>query len=322
MPIALRPLTPADIPAWAALLAACERVDQTGENYDEDDLAEELADPTRDPARDFFGAWRGDDLVGYAAVRPRDQADGEHRIHLEGATHPDHRGTGVGTASLEWAVGRAGEAHAGMFPDVPAALVCDGLVANGAQTALLQAAGFTAQRWNFGMECRLDAEPPPADVPSGLAMLPYDAVSAEAARSAHNDAFLDHWGFAGWSPAMWQQWVTDTRAFRPGISRVLVADGASDVVVGYVISYEYEADAAATGIRTAYVGKVGVRRAWRRKGAASALLSDVLRACRAEGYGAASLDVDADNPTGALGVYRRMGFEVAHRWVTHGITIE
>lgn len=36
----LRPLTPGDIPAWSELLAAAGVVDQTGEHFNEADLAE------------------------------------------------------------------------------------------------------------------------------------------------------------------------------------------------------------------------------------------------------------------------------------------
>jgi hypothetical protein len=34
------------------------------------------------------------------------------------------------------------------------------------------------------------------------------------------------------------------------------------------------------------------------------------------------LDVDAENPTGALGVYRRAGFEVESRWTSYFLTVD
>lgn len=325
MEFSLHPLTRDDTEAWAALLADAERVDDTGEHYDADDLAEELADPTRDQQRDFMGAWSGGALVGYASVMPRDTLEAgpepAQRIYLEGATSPDHRGRGVGTALLAWATRRGAEAHDEQFPGTLAVLQCTAPRGNLDQSKLLADAGFVPQRWQFGMCRDLDHPVVASAVPDRLVLRPYDAVTADATREAHNDAFAEHWGFTPWSPTMWRQWVSDTRAFRPDVSRVLVEHSRPEVVVGYVVSYEYEADAAATGMREAYVGKVGVRRAWRRRGAASALLTEALGAYRAAGYVRATLDVDADNSTGALGVYQRLGFAVERRSVTHVLSI-
>ena len=74
------------------------------------------------------------------------------------------------------------------------------------------------------------------------------------------------------------------------------------------------------GARSAYIGLVGTVREWRGRGLASALLADVLQAYRAADLELAVLDVDTVNPTGALGVYTRLGFvptarDVAYRFV-------
>jgi mycothiol synthase len=36
----------------------------------------------------------------------------------------------------------------------------------------------------------------------------------------------------------------------------------------------------------------------------------------------ASLDVDSGNPTGALGIYRRAGFDVESAWTDYACTVE
>jgi ribosomal protein S18 acetylase RimI-like enzyme len=38
------------------------------------------------------------------------------------------------------------------------------------------------------------------------------------------------------------------------------------------------------------------------------------------GFGAAVLEVDSENPTGALGVYRKAGFEVSREFVSYEFT--
>jgi ribosomal protein S18 acetylase RimI-like enzyme len=61
---------------------------------------------------------------------------------------------------------------------------------------------------------------------------------------------------------------------------------------------------------------VGTLPEHRGRGVAGALLGHTLHACAAAGYDDASLHVDAENPTGALPIYRRAGFEVETTWTT------
>jgi mycothiol synthase len=55
---------------------------------------------------------------------------------------------------------------------------------------------------------------------------------------------------------------------------------------------------------------VGTRRAGRNRGIASALLSRALADGKAAGFGTSSLVVDADSLTGAVGLYKRIGYTV------------
>jgi ribosomal protein S18 acetylase RimI-like enzyme len=79
------------------------------------------------------------------------------------------------------------------------------------------------------------------------------------------------------------------------------------------------------GVHPAYRGQglggrialVGTRRAGRNRGIASALLRRALTGARAAGFASASLGVDADSPTGALGLYQRAGFTMMLTSVTN-----
>jgi mycothiol synthase len=75
-----------------------------------------------------------------------------------------------------------------------------------------------------------------------------------------------------------------------------------------LIALEYEAFMQATGRRECYVAAVGVTRAARGRGIASALIGRSLAAARADGCNIATLHVDAESPTGALSLYERVGF--------------
>lgn len=99
----------------------------------------------------------------------------------------------------------------------------------------------------------------------------------------------------------------------------LVFDG--EEIVAYASGYEYEADTAVTGIREIYVGQVGTVRSHRGRGLAAVALSALMREAERTGYKRASLGVDADNPTGALGLYERLGFESDKKAITYRLPL-
>jgi mycothiol synthase len=66
-----------------------------------------------------------------------------------------------------------------------------------------------------------------------------------------------------------------------------------------------------------HIGQVGTRRPWRRRGLAGALVADTMAAAAVAGKTTATLGVDADSPTGAVGVYERVGFSVRSRFVSY-----
>ena len=70
----------------------------------------------------------------------------------------------------------------------------------------------------------------------------------------------------------------------------------------------------ALGIQRGWLDSVFTRRAWRRRGLARALIARSLVLFRDRGMTSAALGVDADNPSGALGLYEEAGFAVDDRF--------
>ena len=66
---------------------------------------------------------------------------------------------------------------------------------------------------------------------------------------------------------------------------------------------------------------ISVRRPWRGRGLGRALTAEGLRRLRAAGMTEAMLGVDAENPTGALGLYERLGFEVHQRTTAYRLEL-
>ncbi|CAN5262488.1 GNAT family N-acetyltransferase [soil metagenome] len=324
MNLTLRALSTDDIPELARHLAAVEVADDTGEHYSEADLVEEFANPDIEVGKDIVGAFEGDQIVGYFAIYPRSTDGVLQKVHLEGSVRPDRRGEGLGTQLVEAMLARAEEVHAEKHPDLPAQLSLTGLSHNIAQRDLLASVGMVAQRWNFVMRIRLGLVPPSAEPPVKLAgeleLQRFEESFSAAMLEAHNQAFLDHPNFTPWTEVMWKQWVTGSRNYRPELSFVVVDPSEPERVVAYLQTNEFDAYFEATGRREAYVAKLGTVGDYRGRGLAGALLAHALSAYQRAGFDEASLDVDSENPTGALGIYERAGFAVESRWSSYALT--
>jgi ribosomal protein S18 acetylase RimI-like enzyme len=326
--VTLRPLTPDDIPAWAALSARIEEHDDLGAHDSAEDLAEELADPEAEVGADFIGAVDGGRLVGFACVLPRGESDGAYTVILRGAVLPSRRGEGIGSTLVRAMVERGTVVGRSRRADLPTRLLVHGRADDADQEGLLRAAGFEPRRWTLVMTARLDrlrAGPP---LPEGYRILRYDDSMAESLREAHNTAFHGHHpGFTPWTPAQWRQHVTGSRSFRPGLTRVVVPDDAGRpadpaAIAAYVVTLEFAAHREATGRRLAHVSRVGTAPGHRGRGLATAVLGHCLGAYRDAGYDEASLHVDSQNPTGALRVYERAGFDVRTRMAGYSLTVQ
>ncbi|MEU7583467.1 GNAT family N-acetyltransferase [Streptomyces sp. NPDC041068] len=315
---AWRPLALEDAPALAELFAAVEAADGTDEHYDAEDLAEELGDPHVELTHDSVGVWSGGELIAYAKVKGLPDATDVHLVYVEGAVRPDVRGRGVGTDLADWLVNRATQRHGEQFPDLPGEAHIQLHAPNTAKRALFQKAGFEARRWFFDMRRPLEGGSPDggsivATTPSdGLRVVPFTDAYDDATRLAHNEAFRDHWGHTPTAPDRWRHGATGARSFRPDVS-FLALDG--EEVAGYLISHEYDAETAMTGIRECWIDRLGTRPAWRGTGVATALLTTCLRAGQEQGYRRAGLNVDSVNANGALGLYERCGFRTRHTWI-------
>lgn len=317
--LVIRPMTSADAPALAALLAAAERVDRTGEHYSLEDVVDDLANPMVEVARDWLVVERDGRVVASSQLMPRAVADGALSVGIDGVVHPDERRRGIGAALfgrlLERATEHVRERGADLRPVVTTTAPSDlpGFA------GMVEARGLRPHRYSFGMASDLRGAPAPGSagepvLPEGYALHTWEGADHAELLQAHNRAFVDLPGWTPWDVEMWRTWVSEHRALRPAYS--LLARTADGEVAAYVQSSEYDAVQEATGLRECYVAKVGAVPEHRRRGLASILLRTALHRFREAGFDRAALDVDSENPTGALGIYEAAGFTVERRWTT------
>ncbi|MBB2994951.1 ribosomal protein S18 acetylase RimI-like enzyme [Paeniglutamicibacter cryotolerans] len=281
-------------------------------------MAEELLAPGFDADLDCLAVWDGEEMTGYVQVGVADSLrDGLARGSIMGGVLPDFRRQGLGGRLMDFAEARVVELSTNLHPH--AALSVD-LHANldvANSDVLAHARGYLPVRYFQQMGLQLEhLEPAMLSLPDAETapmIRTYSPQFTDGVRGAHNEAFADHWGSTSHSTSRWNTY-TSARSFRPGFGRLLVEPSSDGDPLGRVLSYVLSSEWVPGEL---YVDLVGTRRAARGKGYAAVLLSEVLRAAAAAGYRRVELQVDSESPTGAVGLYERLGFGRIRTMVVH-----
>ncbi|ACQ80181.1 GCN5-related protein N-acetyltransferase [Beutenbergia cavernae DSM 12333] len=317
---AWRALSADDLDALHALIAAIEDHDDPPYRTTRDEAAEMFVGDWKDPLNNTLGAFDDDGVLrAYGAVQVLPGDESTVRAFLEGGVRPGDRRRGVGTALLEWQVGRARQLLAASGKDLPARIAV--FVDEGMDdtAAIVERARFAPRRWYTDMRRDLSRPVPEVRLDRPLVVAPWSEELDDQVRLAHNEAFADHWGSEPQTP---ETWADGRTCFAPQWS-FLVLDKSTDrtQVAGYLLSGRYEQDWPSLGYSEGYTDILGVRRAWRGRRVATALLTAAMQAYAQDGMEYAALGVDTANPSGAFGLYGRLGYEPTRGSVMYSIEL-
>lgn len=266
-----------------------------------------------DAARDTLLAVDGERLVGAAGVGWRERT-GTIVHNSEVWVRPADRRRGIGTALLRWTEDHAVESvRAGFGGSSALAHVHNAGTDrdNAAANAFALAMGYRPIRYGFVMQRDLGEPIPDVPLPAGIDVRPVVEADHRRIWDADIEAFKDHWESSIREESDYRRFFDE-----PDLDTSLwqVAwDG--DEVAGSVLSFIYPDENRALGIDAGWLQHVSTRRAWRGRGVASALITRSLAVLRDRGMAVARLGVDGENPTGALGVYERLGFVELRMWI-------
>jgi len=229
------------------------------------------------------------------------------RLMAVADVHPEHMGRGLGTALCRWADARGRDAVNQAPPDARVVLAQNRLSTEEAAAALLLAQGYAPVRYSFEMTIEFDGPPPEPVVPAGLAIRPFVRNREERAMvAALHDAFRDHWGNVE-RPLEDEHaellHMLDNPMWDPALLFVAV-DG--DEIAGTAFAQPVTAADPEMG----WVAGLGVRRPWRRRGLAHALLQRCFADLYRHGKRKVGLGVDAQSLTGATRLYENAGMHV------------
>ncbi|MEB2333537.1 MAG: GNAT family N-acetyltransferase [Anaerolineaceae bacterium] len=229
-----------------------------------------------------------------------------------GCVHPDHWGRGIGSHINSWAEDHARLALEKCDAELRVAPRTGSEAHNTASVALFNALGWKHIRSFYRMVADLDSQPETPTLPDGIVIRPFDPeTEMEEVYRTFVDTFNDHFGFIE-QPfekgfAEYKHNMVEEPGYTPEMWFVAM-DG--DKMAGICICRREDTEDPESG----WVSELGVRREWRKRGLAYAMLKHSFVVFHVNGKKRAGLGVDASSLTGALKLYERAGMRVQRQF--------
>ncbi len=309
-----RPLAEGDRAAFQATLLAVADFDRLDPAVVEESSGRIFALLGAQSAADALAAVTPDGAIAAAALLFVPPAGDESVALADGFVHPDHRDRGLDGRFLSWLEARSAQilGEAGRPRPWLLRVGCADHLEE--RLRFYREHGFAPVRYAYKMARSLDDPLPEHPLPAGLDLVSWSPERDRPLLDAFNEAFAGHWGLPHIDEALWRQFFTGVPQFRGDLT-FLALDGAE--IAGFCLNW---ASAGAEGPE-GWIEAIGTRPAWRGRGLAAALLGQSLHRFAAAGFRRAALDVDAENPTGALRLYEKLGFTAFRRNVSLAKTL-
>ena len=302
-----RPIAMEDTEDVAALVNAYLESNGSAERFSPERLRGQLSIPGFDLERATqLVAGPEGDLVAAGLVI--DVAEPHVNVHGVAVVLREHQGRGIGSALHAWIETVARGAIEKAPADARVVLQQSVTENERSANAFLQAAGYTHARHFWRMAVDLEDDVETADWPEAFELRTLDpAEDLPPVVEAMIDAFRDHYGHVEGDPDEQLERIKHRMENDPAFDPKLhfLACSGDEIAAICFGSGEFGGDK-----NIGYVNALGVRRNWRRKGLALALLRHAFGELKSRGKKRAMLHVDAESLTGATRVYEKAGMSV------------
>ena len=308
-----------DLAALADLINFCAEAHEGDEGTSTSQLRHAFNQPSFNQQEDLrFWEDEQGKLIGYAEIW-LEESETELDFDLDFTIHPIAKNSDLGEKIIHWGRKRI-QQIATAKASKAVKLFCASSNQKGKRIVLLEDNGFVPARYFFRMERSLCESIQEPQFPQGFKLQQVKPGRDDQAWvEMFNQTFIDHWNHHDMTLEQYQFYLTNPH-FRPEFHLVGVApDGTFAAFCHCFINPE---DNARNDTNEGWINVLGTRRGFRKQGLGRAMLLSGLHKLKAAGMETAKLGVDADNPSGALGLYESVGFTQKRTNIVYVLEIE
>ncbi len=295
-----------DLHAVCDLLNLCDKVYNFDDSYDPEDLRLEFEHPKLDQARDLR-LWHDESgrLVGFGQLWIDKDKPGLVDAYIYFRIHPEDQNHDLADQISGWGRERMGQVA--RESDAKLKLIGSNRDHYAFGREVLEKQGYKPVRYFFRMARPLDVPIAEPQFPPGFE-LSYvkNAEQVPAWVEVFNQSFIDHWNH---HPETVEDRLHSIKGNSYLAERDLVAVAPDGRFAAFCFCLIDPGEISRSGRNAGWIELLGTGRNYRQMGLGKAMLLAGLHRLKADGVDTAMLGVDADNPTGALGLYEAVGFQ-------------
>ena len=303
-----------DYPYIVRIVESCMQADDIDHSTSLEEISNNYQHLSNcDPFKDMLFAEVNGDVIGYSRVFWEKLSEGVRIYNLFGNLKPAWRRRGIGTAMLKYNESRLAQIASSHPNDGPRFYQSWAADTEVGTNALLKSQGYKPIRYGFEMVRDLNEPFPEVPLPGGLEIRPVEEEHIWTIMKAADEAFKDHWGYRPITDEEYQGWRNDPN-FRPELWKA-AWDG--DEVAGSVQNFYNPKENEEHNRKRGYTEGISTRRPWRKRGLATALIVESMKMFKEMGMTETAHGVDAENTSGALRLYKNLGYKVKKEHITY-----
>jgi GNAT superfamily N-acetyltransferase len=252
------------------------------------------------------------EVIGYARGFWRQQENGPRLYYVVGFLVPAWRRRGIGQAMLRWVEDRMRTVAEALSTEETGVFEAFADAENAGLMAMLENNNYKPVRYFVQMVRENLENIPDFPMPEGLEVRPVLPEHYRAIWEADIEAFRDHWGYSKPTEEDYQSWLGNKTIFQPDLWQI-AWDIETEQIAGQVRTFIHAAENDKYNRKRGYTEFISVRRPWRKRGLARALIVRSLRLQKERGMAESALGADSENLTGATRVYEDCGFRTTKR---------